>query len=238
MKKKRLWTFGDSFSEGLIKLPSENSVEDRDRICFPTQIVKRSKHFDLCNNLSQRGASNEIIFYRVQKLLDVFTSNDFVLIVLSHSARTAKYNYTMDEYVRVTDEFEHTINKRQPIWQTDMMLFWIANQLKNRGIRYMIVSGFEVYSVYSKISYSQLRDLRFINPEFTNNTLFDILLGDFCTQKSEKMNAFVMDPRDNRTAPRIWDYPDNKYIAECNHPSEEGHILIADKLIECLQEYL
>lgn len=232
-----LWAFGDSFTEGFIKYPFENSPEERESICYPTQIVKRSKLFDSCNNLAERGSNNEMILYQVQKNLDNFHQQDFVLITLSHCLRAAKYNFSMDEYVRVDDEKEHLIAKRQPVWQTDMMLLWIHKQLSTRNIRHLFVSGFEPYSIYSDIYYTDLLKMNFINARFENNTLFDILLGDFCTVASKKAKHASIDPRNTRISPRRWEYGDNKYITDCNHPSAEGHILIADKLIECLIEY-
>jgi len=236
--KKILWAFGDSFSEGYIKYPAENTPTEREEICYPNQIVERSQLFDICNNLSEKGSNNEMILYQVQKNIDNFHQQDFVLITLTHCLRAAKYNFAMDEYLKVTSEIEHDYAKRHPVWQTDMMLCWITKELRERNIRYMIVSGFEPYSVYSKISYSQLRDLCFINPEFMNNTLFDILLGDYCTKQSAKLDLLEIDPRSTRISPRTWDYSGNKYITECNHPSAAGHILIADTLIPCLKEYL
>jgi len=235
--KTILWTFGDSFTEGFIKLPKENSPDERESICYPTQIVKRSKLFDSCNNLAERGSNNEMILYQVQKNLDNFHQQDFVIIALSHSTRASKYNSTMDEYVRVVNEEEHTIAKRSPVWQTDMMICWIHNQLRQRNIRHLFISAFEPYSVYSNIYYTELLSMGFINARFVNNTLLDILLSDYCTQESKKIKFTAIDPRDTRIG-RTWDYSHNKYITECNHPSPEGHTLIADTLIECLQEYL
>lgn len=233
---KTLWTFGDSYTEGFIKLPEENSPEERESICYPTQIVKRNKLFDACNNLAERGSNNEMIIYQVQKNLDRFDKQDFVIIALSHSTRASRYNSIIDEYVRVANEEEHIIAKRSPVWQTDMMIYWIHSQLKTRGIQHLFISAFEPYSVYSSMYYTELLEMNFPNARFINNTLLDILLGDFCTQESKKIKFTAIDPRDTRIG-RTWDYGDNKYITECNHPSPEGHILIADTLIECLQKY-
>ena len=183
------------------------------------------------------GAGNEQIAYQVTKLLDDFDKDDFVLIVFSNMLRACNYNFLTDEYVRA-NETEHQYARRNPVWQTDIMLLYLHSQLECRNIPHMFMNSFEPVNVYSKITYEQLKSINYYEPEYLDNTLFDIVLGTFLQKKNDKLEYLEIDPRKTRTSIRKFkEYGGNKYISKCVHPSAEGHILIADTLIPIITEY-
>ena len=93
-----LVAFGDSFVEGYIKLPKENTKKDRKNINFVTKLCTLDNPFIKCENYGIHGASNEKIAYRVYKRCKRSVKNCFFLICWTHPDRVSYYHEGNDEY--------------------------------------------------------------------------------------------------------------------------------------------
>ena len=127
----KLISFGDSFVEGLIKEPEENSIEERDQICFTRKIYENSEIFDSYVNYGTRGSGNESIIYNAYKHMNKFgNDNSFYLICLSGLERCGWYNLDRDAY----DISNQKGVDFEPFFQTQMLMTGIHNMLKNKNI--------------------------------------------------------------------------------------------------------
>jgi hypothetical protein len=243
---RTLWTFGDSFVEGLLKdldNDTRNSPEERQEICFGNQLFKNYDIFSQHYNFGASGAGNEQIAYTVTKMLNRFSTGDFVFIAFSGPLRAATYSFQKDEYQRVLDNTppytQHVSARRSPIWQVDLSIAYLSEQLDRAGVKYLFTNSFEPTSVYSTLQYEQLYRFNYFKPEYIDNTLFDILLGEFLQTKTDRLNYMKVDPREDRISlNKFKNVNGNKFISDCNHPTPEGHKLIADTYLPIiLNEY-
>lgn len=218
----KLIAFGDSFVEGLIKEPKENSTKDRKSINFATQLVERHSMFDSVVNFGKRGSSNHSICFRVQQYIEQHSLDDsFLLIVLSSPHRKQEYNYINDDFVGV--EYD-TVTPDHLAYQK-LMLQGIEYTLKKRCAKFLFVNSF--YHDYDNILGSH--DLEhWLNNAYQFNTLFDIITGDYCKSAQK---PFV---EDHSTT----DISCNEYISACKHPSAKGHCLIADTLAPEIKKFI
>jgi hypothetical protein len=214
----KLIAFGDSFVEGLIKEPIENSVEDRAKINFVTQLASLNNSFTSFENYGERGSGNESIAYKVQKRLDQPTDNCFFLVCWTTPFRVGKYKKEFDRYETVLTS--NIVNKNF-VFETKMLMFGISHLLKLNNIPYAFINSFSPES-YDGINY--------INSNYKRNTLFDIIAERYGNTST---------PTDHETKVNhsFFDVPNSKFIAPCKHPTAIGHRLIAKTLDKYLKEY-
>lgn len=216
----KLIAFGDSFVEGLIKEPKENSFHERARINFVTQIVSLDNVFTSFENYGERGSGNESIAYKVQNRIKKPTKNCFFLVCWTSPYRIGRFDDQNDRYETV-GLTSNSINKNYE-FETKMFMFGISNLLKLNNIPYAFVNSFSPQS-YENINY--------INHNYKRNTLFDIIAERYGNSS---------EPADYETKINHseFDIPSNKFIAPCKHPTAKGHKLIAKTLDKHLKKYI
>ena len=212
----KLIAFGDSFVEGLIKEPFENTVQERDQICFVKQIADKCNYFDSYVNYGRRGSGNLSICYNVFKhIRENNYKNCFFLVCLSGAQRQDKYN-------KKTDRYENSGCKKEYydiMFQTNILLAGIHQILKHKEIPHLFTSSFMPFNLF----YTDVIPPKFIIGDINKcNSLFDIIAERFNTP--EKLFGNYLD---NHTS---FNVKKTKFIADCLHPSAEGHKLIADTL--------
>lgn len=222
----KLVAFGDSFVEGLIKQPQENSVKERDAICFTRRLVETSELFDSYTNYGTRGTGNESIFYNVYKHASHHNNDDdFYLICLSGLERIGIYNKDLDCYGIAN----YNINiPFEPFFQTQMLMTGVHYYLKNKNIPHLFTSSFTpFYMFYNKHTISEEYIIGDIDK---SNSLFDII--------AHRFNKNTVHFGDYRTSHVDFNVPKSKYIAHCLHPSMKGHKLIATTLLPYIEDHL
>lgn len=221
----KLITFGDSFVEGLIKEPSENTAKERDQICFTKQIAKNCNYFDSYLNYGRRGSGNLSIYYDVFKhIRENDYKNCFFLVCLSGATRHDKYNNKKDQY---ENSGGYIKEDNEIIFQTNILLAGTHQILKHKEIPHLFTSSFMPFNLF----YTNVIPSKFIIGDINKcNSLFDIIAQRFNT--SEKLFGSYFD---NHTS---FNVKKTKFIADCLHPSAEGHKLIADVLTPYISEEL
>ena len=205
--------FGDSFTEGVIKQPKENSPKERREISFINQLVQLDNPFTSFENLGVRANSNEAIAHSVVKRTKDNTFNCFFLISWSSPTRVGQYNVKEDAYTHGGGYGE----PRNDFFLTNMFMLGIHALLKNHNIPHAFINAF------SPFTESDLGDINYINPNLNRNTLFDIVAGRY----GNKDNISELEKTKNHD---FFDVQNSQYIAPCKHPSAEGHKLIAKTL--------
>lgn len=209
----KLIAFGDSFVEGLIKDPKENSKAMRKKINFVTQLALLDNIFDSVENYGERGSGNESIAYKIHKRLHKRElSNCFFLVCWSSPFREAAYDKVNDKYSSTS---KIKFNKNY-YFQTKMLMYGVSKILELYKIPYVFTSSFTTYN-YNNTNH--------INWQSPCNSLFDIIALRYCQNyDTNESNYFNVNP--------------NQYIAKCNHPTAIGHKLIAKTLDIHLKEYI
>ena len=222
----KLLAFGDSFVEGLIKEPRENSVKQRDAICFTRRLAETSELFDSYANYGTRGSGNESIFYNAYKHSSYYDNdNSFYLICLSGLERVGFYDKNLDSYSipnrSVNVPFE-------PFFQTQMLMTGLHYYLKNKNIPHLFTSSFTpFYMFYNK---DTIPEEYIIGDVDKSNSLFDIIADRF-NKDTDYFGNY-------QTSHVDFKVPKSKYIAQCLHPSTKGHKLIATTLLPYIEDHL
>lgn len=139
-----LKAFGDSFVEGLIKEPVENTMDNRMEINFATQLGKINSRITSVENYGLRGNANQKIAYDAYKhIRDTKDRSSFYIIVFSGSNRPAHYYPDTDEYHCSTEEL---LAKEQPQFMQEAMISLLHNVLKQKRIPHLFCTSFETYN--------------------------------------------------------------------------------------------
>jgi len=220
----KLISFGDSFVEGLIKDPYENSVEERDKICFTRKLVKRSKYLDSYKNFGLRGIGNLAISYKVYKYVENYDyKNSFLLVCWSGLDRESVYCEKRDEYEIFQGE-----RTQQPIFQTNILASGIHNYLKSKQIPHLFTSSFTpFYLFHNKDTIPQKYIIGNINKA---NSLFDII--------GKRFNKKIAPNGNYTTSHADFNVPKTDLIAGCLHPTGKGHSLIASTLALYIDNFI
>ena len=231
-----LISFGDSFVEGLIKEPNENSIEQRDEICFTRKIYENSNLFQSYTNCGLRGIGNEAILYNVYKHASKSNNdNSFYLICLSGLERVGHYDITKDEYLILnqTRTYRTPIFRKnykfEPIFQTQMLMTGIHHYLKNKNILHLFTSSFTPFHLF--YNENIIPQEYIIGDVDKANSLFDIIADRF-NKKVDHFGDY------SSSHVNFFNAPKNTYIADCLHPSIEGHKLISTTLLPYIEEHI
>jgi len=139
----KLVAFGDSFVEGLIKLPQENTVFQRKQINFATQISKINSRIESVDNYGLRGNANQKIAYDAYShIRDNSYNTYFYLIAFSGSDRASHYYPDTDEYHCTNDSL---LAKEQPQFIQEAVISLLHNVLHLKKIPHLFCSSFETY---------------------------------------------------------------------------------------------
>jgi lysophospholipase L1-like esterase len=225
----KLVAFGDSFVEGLIKEPYENSRENRKEINFVSQLINLDNCFTEAENYGVRGSSNERIAYEAYKRLKHSYSYCFFLVAWSGIERQEIYNIEKDKY-------EYQKVKRWPEknlkFQSEMFMISLHQIFKYYKIPHAFVNAFQPLQNSNKIFDTEFfKSINYVNPDFLRNTLFDII--------SNRYGKNIPIPAEEQYINHdYFKVEKSKYIADCLHPSKEGHRLIAKTLNLYLENLL
>jgi len=221
----KLLAFGDSFVEGLVKEPSENTPKERDEICFARKIVNKSKYITSYENFGKRGSGNLSISHNVYKYVqNNDCKNSFFLICWSGLDR-------YEEYYKETNQYQNTDYKKQkhdPLFQTNILASGIHNYLKNRKISHLFTSSFTpFYQFHDKNIMSE----KYIIGDATKaNSLFDII--------SNRFNSNTKPFGEYLASHAQFNVPKSKFIAGCLHPTDKGHTKIAETLVPYIDNFI
>jgi len=224
-KNITLVAFGDSFVEGFIKSPKENTKKDREKINFITKLCTLDNPFVKCENYGIHGASNEKIAYRVYKRCKSSVQNCFFLICWSHHDRVSYFHHANDEYQTDINLLKAT--RKNNTFQTTMFMFGLHNMLTYLQIPHAQINSFSPLIKNHKLDYAVAAN--YINAEYDRNTLFDIIANRY---KKE-----IPLRHDDYSHPENFDFEFNDYITKCYHPTASGHTLIAKTLNTLLKRY-
>ena len=222
----RLVSVGDSFPKGVIKTKSNirNSESEQVRICFPQRIIEKSSYFnDGLLNLAKRGIGQEEMFYRLYLHIYDLTPNDFVLINMSGMMRSGTYLPGTNTYVT-----KGTSRVFEPVFQSRLLGCGVHQILKSRNIPHMFIPSFTPHHLY--FEKGDIDEINIIGTEGTANSLFDII--------AERFNSNVRHFKSRLNNHTEFDVEPSKYISECLHPTELGHILIAETIIPFIENYI
>jgi len=217
----KLVAFGDSFTEGLIKEPIENTQEERAEINYANQLLKLDNPFTSLENLAYRGNGNETIAYKIYKRLQSDYKDCFFLVAWSAPARQGMYIKKDDEY-----KTDHHPTIKHYKFQTEMLMLGIHFALNEFKVPHAFINAFSPHTHYSNLFNSKFfNKINYINSTYKRNTLFDIIAERYGNTSEPDQKEF-------------FDVASNKYISKCNHPTALGHQLIAEKINPFLKKTL
>jgi hypothetical protein len=216
----KLIAFGDSFVEGLIKEPTENSIEDRANINFVTQLVSLDNSFTSFENYGERGSSNVRIAHRVWKRLQKDTSKCFFLVCWSSPYRYGTYEKNVDDYRSVDLRKEKVTNKHET-FETDIFISSIKSLLDYYQVPYLQTNSFA--PIDNKLPTEFYTSANYLCAEHKRNTLFDIIANRFLKNEN-------LDEKEYYQNHDFFDVPRSNLIADCKHPTAIGHKEIAKTL--------
>lgn len=221
----KLVVFGDSFPRGLIKDPIENSKEDQNRINFCQKLLELDNQFTSLENFSQRGSGNDSIAYEAYKRIvkKKYQQDSFFLICWSGITRYAYYDIAKDRYLNVNNSelFTKVITK-QGYFALDTFIISLSNMLKHYKIPHAQINSFVSFG-FSDLPREIYKECNYINPEYNNNTLYDIISEKYCKKSLTLWIEHSLRTKEN-----------NGLITDCRHPTEMGH----QKIAETLNPYL
>ena len=224
----RIVAFGDSFTNGLIKLPRRFTREESHENSFVNKIYCNSSMFDEYLNLADNGCGNRQIASKIYKTLlagDI-NENDFVFIGWSSLTRNADWN---DDYYNVPNN--RNIDYKKLIYDTESSILSTHMLLKIKKIKHCMIQAFHDYSNQTDIDFLLHKDLNlpcWINFQKRNNTLMDICMLRYLSNENfEDVKNHHKEKYVNHT----------KYLAECYHPNKNGHLLIAETLRPMMEIY-
>jgi len=217
----RIVAFGDSFTNGLIKLPKRYTQEESHQNSFVNKMFQSSKIFTDYSNLADNGCGNRQIASKIYKCLleKKISKNDFVFIGWSSLTRTALWD---NEYYKTPDN--NVVDYKQLIYDTESSILSTHMILKLQGIRHCMIQAFHDYSSQTDIKYLLEKNINFpcwINFQKNNNTLMDICMLRYLSEAKFK------DIKNHHKEKYV---QHTKYLAECYHPNDAGHRLIAETL--------
>ena len=225
----RIIAFGDSFTMGLITEPERYSIQQSHENSF----INRLKHLlpvDKCINLADPGASNLQILFNLRKwLLNNSYEDTFVFIGWTTFTRESVWDEEQARYI--TNTKNRTTDIRQTTHDTECAILSACSMLERLNIKYCMIQAFEDHTRLEKdfLINKNIEIPGWINWKNNNNTLWDICLERYLEPKkySDALEYFKRRKVKN-----------TKYLADCLHPSPEGHQLIANTLAPYIKEIL
>ena len=233
----RFIAFGDSFVEGTIMKGPHTNYQNV-KACNEISFVNHVKGFDSVHNIGAAGASNEMIAHAAYKYLQKETTiNETILVAWSGMWRFAYYNTVTGNYVHINRK----INKqsyRDPIFLVDSFIPLLYHQAQKTNRKIFFTSSFVSYpAILNAFSPTELKAYNYILPMHFRNTLFDIITLRFKSQRisrdgvmPEQLDSLHTNLKGDLDKETMFDIQDNKFVAPCNHPTPEGHKLIAKTL--------
>lgn len=243
VKGRTLAIFGDSFVEGFIKLPERNPVEERARIRFGT--VLENKYGLNVECYGKRGFGEAGISRTIWKWIkdNKLTTNDptggnyAVLVVWpAQWGRRHQYDNRSDEFYPLG---KHYHNAPDMTTEDTVNLDWVANTsiaytamlLDHFNIPYRFTRSNDMKKLYADVGLEDAEVYydNWIRQKEGYNSLLDICIGRWYNTPKEN--------RYTRTLELCKKFLDDTTTI-CRHPTEKGHVMIADTLYPYLESIL
>jgi|TARA_Y100000310_G_scaffold44792_1_gene41801 hypothetical protein len=252
--KRKLWTFGDSFSTGESK-PFYNRLMDKNFPCFDNQLSEvsylrseykkiaysthLSKILDLEDcNLSVGGLGQKGIVKGMVNATHLIKKEDIVIVAYSSPFRgstpTDWKKRVVDKDSRLDYHSYVMLEYKKYIETTEEIL---------EGKNFIFTQAFNPIFGYFDTSLLMKKNDNFIEWGKKNNTLHDICADTWLREDEEN---HMMIKGDTFFKPfgayfREWSKKAEKekqYLEYCQHPSPKGHELIAKTLLPYIERLL
>ena len=212
MKYKKIIAFGDSFVEGQIKLPYQNTDEEMARINFVTKLGERFNIPVL--NYGFRGNAQNGIAFDVHTHIKKygFDRSALYLVVWSGYSRKQAFNLEQNNYKNWKEQ-SNTSNVDLH-YLNNINIRGTYSLLEDNKQPFLMLSSFINFFDVDELNLNKIRD------KWVTETLFEMCAGK---------KQVVPDYHSNHDNKKYYT-SDNKNITECMHPSEEGHKVIANIL--------
>jgi hypothetical protein len=219
----KLLVSGDSFTKGLIKVPTRNSEKEQNKINWGTQLG----HLLRCEviNVSHWGAGTDYISYSIKNYLQNTEERDF-FVIAAFSMLERQWGLQTESKYMWNPPHRKTDNIIELTYKNEMMIRGLHQYLDELNIPHFFTNAFCDF----KYADSQDSDFKgfslgndeikkyWLNWEYDSNTLYNIISGNYLQPNPIYMHS----------TQALQDFHDGtKYIAGCLHPSAEGHKLIA-----------
>jgi hypothetical protein len=199
--------------------------EQSNQQSFIKKLEENISVFSSSINFAECGASNIQIastLYREIKRLD--TKDCFIFVGWTTFGRNAHWHNEFQQY-RTYPENKHKDSIEKLFFDTESSILFVENLLSKLGIPYCMIQAFHDHADDDFLVGKRHFIKNWINWNKPNNTLFDI-----CAERYLSNEVYA----DSKIYHRDRNFK-NRFIAECRHPSREGHIKIAQTLQPYLQ---
>jgi hypothetical protein len=235
----RLFTFGCSFTYGLVRKPEEYvGITGEKNRCKPWGDFIAEKLNIEHRNLGANGSGSKQIAWSVRN--SNIKPGDVAIIAWSGPLRPFHWHPEKNKYLTLSAPTN--IPYDQILYEHEMSIRATANYLKGLGVTYFMTSALMDYKqmeVMEKYTRDDWLNWRWIEWDMYNNSLFDICTNSWLSARCQK---FDLSNTHNEQALIIEQYPgltqDNNLLADCLHPSQDGHEKIAHTLMPYLEPYL
>lgn len=216
----KLIAFGDSFTYGLIKEPVRLAEKQCHLNSFINHLANMIPEFNgSWDNYAQCGSSNKAIasvLYNTLPKIDL--KNSFIFIGWSTHTRNTEWSREFKQYRTRVWERHDTMDRL--LFDTESSILFVENLLTKLNVPYCMVQAFHDHTEDNFLIKKDYEYKNWINWNKPNNTLFDICTNRYLSKKKFSDNKIYF--RDRNV--------DKKYLAECLHPNEQGHKLIASTI--------
>jgi hypothetical protein len=235
-----LHTFGCSFAYGLIRLPEDFVCErtGRQNQCenFGDILAQHMGTPHECH--AQPASGNKQIACTIRQAN--ISEDDFVIIAWSGVTRAFVWDTDGEPGYRTTNDdlpgFQN--DWQQCIYETEVSIRSTADYLRNKGVKFLMISAlqdFKQYDLIPEFTDSDYQSWNWVEYQMYNNSLMDVMLGTWLSPRCVKYNA-----ANNTSGMTEYSFLLSKFnqgevdrtlIADCDHPSQKGHDVIAQKLL-------
>jgi hypothetical protein len=218
----KLVVIGDSWASGYIADSDKPDLPDSYEYSFAHTLGKISDTINEVENLSCRGRNQQYITWRFHRYaIRNNLANTAFLFVFSSALRIGMphESYSLRDGLTFPYKSEHemgTDNFDQAEHENEIHKQGLEMLCKKLRVKFAFVDAFENTCQNSII---KTQTEYYLNANKPNNTLADILLQRYCKEGNKSAVALLQ-----KQARK------NPYIAQCFHPSIEGHKYIAYKL--------
>lgn len=225
MKYKKIVAFGDSFVQGLIKEPYEITPEEMKRINFVTKLGELNNIS--VENYGYRGNGQNSIAYDVVNYLGTNKPSRDVLFLVVWSGYARKMHFS-ENTLRYTG-FSNT-DSREIEGKYYIVDYKYINTINIRGtynLLKQIKQPFLMLNSFINLFDIEDLNLKGLEDRWIKETLFEMCIGEKKLPEDYYANH-------NHTLYYKTNHPN---LAQCMHPSEKGHKVIAEKLQNYIEMY-
>lgn len=225
MKYKKIVAFGDSFVQGLIKEPYEISSEEMKRINFVTKLGELNNI--PVENYGYRGNGQNSVAYDVVNYLETNKPSGDVLflVVWSGYARKMHFDENTLRYTGFSSTDSEEIEGKY--YKVDFKYINTINIRGTYNLLKQIKQPFLMLNSFINLFDIEDLNLKGLEDRWIKETLFEMCIG----KKKVPENYYVNHDH------YLYYKTNHPNLAQCMHPSEKGHKVIAQKLGKYIKSY-